>query len=62
MTEMKVGEQTLRFDEENAERLGLNRIIEDRKNMEPPKEAVCPICRNRVTTRQFCPEYGTRLL
>lgn len=59
MLEMRVGgNEPIVIDQDMAERLGLQNIVDDQKKPEPVD---CPVCGNRVTTKQFCPECGTRL-
>lgn len=55
------GKTTAEFGREDAERLGIRKAAEAQKLQKPPETVICPVCKNKVTTRQFCPECGTRL-
>lgn len=61
--EMRVGGKPLIIrDLQSTEILRLQKAAEAQKQTKPsPETIVCPTCGNKVTTRQFCPECGTRL-
>lgn len=56
------GEKPRKIDREFAARLGIDKAVERQREMQrKPRTVVCRACKNNVTTRQFCPECGTRL-